>query len=507
MPRWFTPTPSSDRHPATSDVFARAVRGVVWTYASFAGSKLLVFASTVILARVLTPAEFGQVGFALLVISYLDTIGDLGVSAALIYERKRVEEAAQVAFVVGLIMGVVWLGLAMFMAPLIAEFFQEPAVVSLLRVLAWVFVITALGNTHDALLRRELAFKRRLIPDVARALLKGVCSVLLALLDWGVWSLVWGQLVGAAAATLALWIVVPWRPHWWVDADLLRRMLRYGSQIVSVNVLSAIIHHIDYVIVGRMLGSAALGFYSLAYRLPEFFITMVIWVVGNIAFPAYSRLQEDRPALQRAFLVTLRYLSLVTVPTGVGLAALGTVVVSTFYGANWAPSIPVLQALALAGCLRSLGSHAGDVYKAVGRPDILVPVGLLRAAVLIPALVWGAHYGIVGVALAQLLVTGASTLLNLAIASRVLAVPLTTLLAEFKPAMLSSAAMLMGLSLVLPLLAGWPEIVRLVMAVGLGVWIYAASLWWVNPEAVHQARAAIMSSFSKTAQPHFGGES
>jgi O-antigen/teichoic acid export membrane protein len=497
MQRLFNPTPTSDQRPATGDVFARAVQGVVWTYASFAGSKLLVFASTVILARLLAPAEFGQIGFALLVISYLDTIGDLGVSAALIYERKRSEEAAHVAFVISLAMSVVWLVLAMVMAPLIAGFFKDPAVAPILRVLAWVFVITALGNTHDALLRRELAFKRRLIPDVARALLKGLCSVLLALLGWGVWSLVWGQLIGAAAATLALWIVVPWRPRWRVSGDLLRRMLRYGSQIVSVNVLAAIIHHVDYVIVGRVLGSAALGFYSMAYRLPEFFITMVIWVVGSIAFPTYSKLQDDRPALQRAFLVTLRYLSLLTVPTGVGLAALGTIVVSTFYGANWAPSIPVLQALAIAGCLRSLGSHAGDVYKAMGRPDILARVGLLRAVVLIPALVWGAQYGIVGVALAQLMVTGASTLLNLYIASEVLAMPLRTLLAEFKPTVLSSVAMLVGLQLLLPLLSGWPDVFSLVIAVVLGFGIYAASIWLTSREAVQQARATIVSSFSK----------
>lgn len=496
-PHGFTSMPLSDLRSASGEILARAVGSVIWTYVSLGGSKLLVFASSLILARLLTPAEFGQVGFALLVISYLDTIGDLGVSAALIYEQKRPEQAAHVAFIISLIMGIVWFVLAMLGAPLIARFFKDPAVVPLVRVLAWIFVLTALGNVHDALLRRELDFKQRLIPDLARALLKGTASVLLALLGGGVWSLVWGQLLGAAASTLALWMIVPWRPRWRVSWDLLREMLRYGSQIVSVNVLSAIIHHADHVIVGRLLGSVALGFYGMASRLPEFFVTMVIWVVGNIAFPAYARLQGDRPTLQRAFLVTLRYLSLVTVPTGVGLAVLGAPVILTLYGPQWEPSIPVLQALALAGCLRSLGSHAGDVYKAVGRPDILVRVGLVRAVVLVPTLVWGAGGGIGTVALAQLTITGASTLLNLYIASRVLTLPLKTLLAQFKPAAISTAVMLMGLHLLPPLLGSWPNVVRLTVSAALGFGIYATCLWLISPEAVRQARAAIAFSLRK----------
>ncbi|MBI4468906.1 MAG: lipopolysaccharide biosynthesis protein [Acidobacteria bacterium] len=487
----------SDDQATTHDVIARAVRSALWSYTSAAGSRLLVFASTVILARLLIPSEFGQVGFALLVISYLDTISDLGVTAALIYERKRSDEAANIAFIVSLTMGVLWLGLANVMAPLVAAFFKDPAVEPILRVMAWVFVITALGNTHDALLRRELAFKQRLIPDFSRALLKGLCSILLSLFGCGVWSLVWGQLMGAVAATLALWLVVPWRPRLAGSLDMARRMLRFGGQIVSVNVLAAVVHHVDYLIVGRLLGSAALGFYSMAYRIPEFFITMVIWAVSSVAFPAYSKLQEDPPALRRAFLATLRYLSLLTVPTGVGLAMLGSMVVSTLYGEQWAPSIPVLQALAIAGCLRSLGSHAGDIYKATGRPDILTKLALLRAVALIPALVWGAGFGIFGVALAQLAVTGASTLLSLCVASRILSIPIRNVLTELKPTLLSTVAMVFGLQLLQPVVSDWPNFLKLVVAVLSGFGIYAASTWFMSRDTLLRARTAIVSSFSK----------
>ena len=471
------------------------MRGVIWTGLSFAGSKLLVFASTLILARLLLPAEFGLVAFALLVISYLDTLGDLGVGEALIYQQKRPEQAANIAFAVGLVTGILWFAVIFIVAPVAAMFLRDPGVVPILRTLGWVFPITALGNTHDALLRRGMDFKRRLVPDFARALIKGGFSVAFALLGWGVWSLVWGQILGAAAATLALWVIVRWRPRFELPTELARPMMRFGLQIVAVNIVAAITHHVDYLIVGRMLGTAALGFYGLAYRVPELFITMTVWIVGKVAFPTYARLREDPPALQRAFLVTLRFLSLLTVPAGVGLAVLAKPLVTVFYGEKWAPAIPVLQALALAGSLRSLSSHAGDVYKATGRPGILVAVGLARAVALVPALIFGARFGIAGVAVAQMVVTGISTLAGLFIAGRVLALPVKSFLAEYVPAVVSSIAMAATLILLMPVLANLPPLFALLTAASLGGTIYVLVTWATNPAALQQARTTIASSF------------
>lgn len=475
----------------TQGIGLRAVRGVFWTYLSAAGSKLLVFVSTVVLARVLVPAEFGQVGLALLIISYMDTIGDLGVSSALIYERERPEEASNVTFIVSLAMGLIWFMAAFATAPLIADFFRDPGAVPIIRVMAIVFVINALGNTHDALLRRELEFRKRLVPDFAMALLKGLCSVALAFAGWGAWSLVLGQLIGATAATVALWLVVPWRPGLKTSWNTARSMLRYSSRIVSVDVVSALVSNADYVIVGRMLGSAALGLYTLAYRTPELLITMVIWVIGKVTFPVYAKLRHDPAALSNAFLTTLRYLSLVTLPAGIGLAMLGSLFVADLYGPNWVSATVTLQALALVCALRSLGSHAGNVYKATGRTDILIRLGLLRAALLIPAMIAGARHGILGVALAQLIVTACSTLLNLYVAGRVLALPVWSLVREFKVATLASVVMVAALQPLLPFLADMPKGLGLASGVLAGAAVYAAMIWLIGRDVIAQIRSAL----------------
>jgi len=471
-----------------------AVHGVLWTYLSFAGSKLLIFASTVVLARLLIPAEFGQVGFALLVIGYIDAVGDFGISSALIYEKDRPEEAADVAFIVSLVAGLFWFAVAYAAAPAVAGFFDNPVVVPIMRAMSFSFVINALGNTHDAILRRNLAFKKRLLPDFSMALAKGLISIGLALAGWGVWSLVWGQLIGAAAATIALWRVVPWRPGLKASWDATRKMLSYGGQIVSVNVVSAIVHDADFLIVGRLLGASALGLYSIAYRTPELLITTVIWVIGKVTFPVYAKLQDDPAALGNAFLVTLRYLSLVTLPAGLGLAFLGSHFVTTFYGNTWGAATLAMQALAISGALRSLGSHAGDVYKATGRPGVLTKLGLLRAAVLIPAMIWGAKFGIFGVAVAQMIVTGASTVLNLVVAGRILALPTMALIGEFKTAATGCAVMIAALLLAQPLLAGLPGAAALMAEIAIGTIAYLGTVAAIDRPAMRQVRAAFAST-------------
>lgn len=489
-------TAGSSTSGQTEAIGRHAVHGILWTYLSFAGSKVLIFAATVVLARLLIPSEFGQVGFALLVMGYIDTVGDFGISSALIYEKDRPEEAANVAFIVSIIAGFFWFAAAYAAAPLVAEFFKDPMVVPIMRTMAFSFVINALGNTHDAILRRDLAFKKRLLPDFSMALVKGLISVALALAGWGVWSLVWGQLIGATASMIALWWVVPWRPGLKASWDAARKMLSYGGHIVSVNVVSAIVHDADFLIVGRMLGSAALGLYSLAYRTPELLITTVIWVIGKVTFPVYSKLRDDPAALANAFLVTLRYLSLVTLPAGFGLAFLGGHFVKAFYGDAWTGAILAMQLLAVSGALRSLGSHAGDVYKATGRPAVLTKLGLLRAAVLIPAMIGGARYGIAGVAFAQMVVTGASTILNLVVAARILGLPSLALIGEFRTAALGTAIMIATLALVQPLLTGLPDYAALMLETSLGAAAYIGTILWIDRPAFRQVRAALASAES-----------
>lgn len=467
----------------TRHLYSKTVKGMFWTYASYAISKCLVFLSSVILVRLLLPTQFGQVGYAFLIISYFNTIGSFGISEALIYEQKRSEDAPHVSFWINFVAGLFWTVLATSLAPLMASFFKEELLIPILRVMAWVFFVTHLGSTHEAILRRTLEFKKRFIPDFVKALTKGIISIALALMGWGVWSLVWGHLIGTVASTVALWCLVRWRPQLICPLALMRRMLKFGAQVVSVNIIGVIIHHADALVVGRILGSAALGFYNLASHVPELFISMLIWSAGKVMFPTYVKIKDDQKTLQKTFLLTVRYLSLMTLPMGVGLAFLARPLVILIYGKPWEPCIAVLQALAIALSCRSMGSPAGEIYKVRGRLDIPTKIGIVRAIILVPVLLWVSRFGIAGIAIAQMIIMIISTLVTVWIANKILELPFKTIIAEFKPSVFGVVVMY-GVLVLLKLMMPWDFVswLGLLSSFIVGAGVYGLFTWWMNPE-------------------------
>jgi PST family polysaccharide transporter len=474
-----------------------AARGVAWAFLATLAGKLVWLGGLAVLARVLAPEVFGLLAFGLVYVAYLEAIGDLGTSAALIYwparDRASRDETAQATFVVNLGMGAGFFAATQLLAPAVAAFFHHPEAEPILRALAWAFPLKALGNTHDALLQKALRFRRRAIPELALAVAKTAAAVALALAGFGVWSLVWGQLLGLAAWTLVLWGVVDWRPGLRWPAERLRPVLAYGRGIVAVNVLAAVVHHVDLVVVGRMLGATALGFYQVASKLPEMTVTVAVWVVARVLFPTFARVAAAGGDLAAAYLAALRYTALATLPAAVGLALVAEPLVAVVYGSQWGPSGPLLRALAVYAGLRAVGSPAGDLLKATGRSGLLAVLAVVKAAVLVPALVLAAREGSLAVATTLAGVTGATALLNLVVASRLAPAPPRRLLAALAPAVAGTLAMAAALApwhLGSPPLAG-PAGLAVQVAVGATVYLLAVRV--VAPDALRRALSSLGS--------------
>lgn len=399
---------------------AVTLRAALWAFASTAGTRIISLLSLAVLARLLAPTDFGLLAFALVYITYAETIGDLGTTVALIYWPERRDDAAQVTFVINIVMGMLWCGGTIALAPLIADFFNSPDATAIIRVLALAFLVKFAGNTHDALAQKDLRFRARMIPELGLTSTKAVISIVLAFAGLGAWSLVWGHLVGLTVWTIGVWMIVPWRPGLGFPRDLLLPMLRYGRGIIGVNVIAAIVHHSDLLIVGRMIGARALGLYQIAYKIPEASVSVILWVASKVLFPAFSKMQHSGEGLRHAYLKALRYVSFVTVPMAAGLFVSAEPLVTVFFGAKWADAVPLLQWLAIYAGLRSLGTHAGDVLKATGRSGLLAVLGLVKAAVLLPALILAGSAGVREVAMTMALVTAATATLNLVVVKRLL---------------------------------------------------------------------------------------
>ena len=475
------------------------IQGTFWAYASTYGGKIMVLVTTTILARLLIKEDFGLAGYALLVIGYLDIINGIGIGPALIYFPFD-SERSDSAFWLGLGMGAFLFILAWFIAPYAGIFFRDNRAIAVTRVLALTFPISSFCIVHEAILRKNLAFKVKAIPDFVRTMSKGIASIVLAISGFGVWSLIFGQLTGVLLSVIAYWGIVSWRPTFHVATKFLRSILSYGLSIVSVRALSVVLLNTDYLLVGRFLGAAALGVYTLAFRVPNLLIGQFADIMGQVLFPVYSNAGSDQELFKRGLFTTLRYVSMITIPLGFGMALVSKPFVLTFFTDKWSEAIPIVSVIAIATVLDSLSYNFGDIYKAQGRPDVLTKLSILRVLILLPAL-WWAVTGpgtllIVSWTVAVVALIG--TITQFFVAEYIVGISILRMLDAIRPALLGSAVMLVFVLGILNLSADSIPLIQLIVSVCTGGLTYLGMLWLFQREVVVTAFQVLRKSLVRS---------
>ncbi|HYI15983.1 MAG TPA: lipopolysaccharide biosynthesis protein, partial [Thermomicrobiales bacterium] len=403
-----------------AELSKQAVQSTAWAYGSFVSGKFLVFISTIILARLLLPSEFGLIGYCLIAIQYLDILNGFGVGQALIARREKIEEAANAALVAGFVSGMLLFGLAWFGAPMLAAFFEDDRITPLFRVLAIVIPISAVGAVPSALIQRGLRFKAKFIPDIGRSVAKGLISIVLAWQGFGVWSLIVGQIAGEVVATLILFALAGWRPTRRFDRRVTRDVMGFGSHIISIGIAGAIMANLDYLLVGKVLGATALGLYTFAYRIPDLVIRNSNFVVGKVAFPLLAHVQSSQEELRLAYRTLLRYVSLFTIPAGIGLALIAPRFIDVFFPDRWDPAAVVMQLIALSLAISSIGHLPGIIYKSINRPEILNWMSIVKLIATGGVLWYCVGWGIEGVAVGQVGLAAFFVTIDIVVVSRVL---------------------------------------------------------------------------------------
>lgn len=438
-------TPPTDRAgSAGGSVGQRSITNSAWSFGAVLLSKLSTFVVTIILARLLAPEQFGLIGYCILAMQFFDIISRFGLDSALISRGETAEADASSVFFIALGLSIAVYATAWITAPHLAEFFRAEEVTDLFRVIAIVLLIEAVGLVHNALLSVRLRFRAKLVPTVGRSVVKGVVAIALALSGYGVWSLVYGQLAGAAFHTFGLWMVCRWRPSARLDRDTFLSVFRFGRSMIGVELIGALRSNVDYAFVGRALGASALGIYTIAYRLPELVIRSLNMAVGAVTHPMLVSLRAEPDAVTRYYVAYLRFISLLTMPMGVGLAIVAEPFVLVFYGEAWREAILPMQAIALALAISSVGFAPGVLYKALNRPDILRNLSLLKLPIVVVVLWHAVEYGLTGVALSQVGLAVLYVMIDSVAVGRFAGIALSEMARSVMPSVICSAGMGLG---------------------------------------------------------------
>jgi len=361
----------------------KVVRGGFWVFSLRITERAFSLIRLIILARILSPNDFGLMGIALLVMATLQTFSQTGFQQALIQKKEDIKSYLNSAWTVLILRGFILFALLFLIAPYAAIFFKAPQAKSIIQIIGFSVLLQAFTNIGVVYFQKELEFNKQFIYQLSGTLADFVVAVSAALILRSVWALVLGLLAGNAVRCFVSYLVHPYRPHLSSDLGKAKELFGFGKWILGSSILVFLITQGDDIFVGKLLGTTALGFYQMAYRISNMPATEITHVISQVTFPAYSKLQDNIPKLREAYLKVLQVTAFLSFPIAGLIFVLAPDFTRIFLGEKWMPMVPAMQVLVLWGVIRSIGVHHGSVLQAVGKPDILTKLNIIKLMMLV----------------------------------------------------------------------------------------------------------------------------
>jgi lipopolysaccharide exporter len=363
--------------------------------------RILAVVSTVILARLLVPEDFGLVAMAMSVLAVIDLATSFSFEIALIQKRELQRVHYDTAWTLNVLLAMACGATVALLAYPTALFYDEPRLTSLMLILAGGWALAGFENIGIVDFRRQLDFRREFIFLVARRVLAFAITLTLAVTLRTYWALVAGSVSGKLIGVGLSYAMHSFRPR--VSLQAARELLAFSGWMLATNVVSVLQLRIPHIVVGRLLGAPSLGVLTVASEIAQIPSSDLIAPINRAVFPGYSRMAQDPVLLRSAFLDVVAMVMLIAVPAAVGIAAVAEPLVRTMLGEKWMEAVPVIQVLAIASAAAAATSNNGSAYMAIGKPRLLTFILTVRLMLLVPlAVVLTQALGLIGAAFAEL---------------------------------------------------------------------------------------------------------
>jgi PST family polysaccharide transporter len=408
---------------------------------SYAGGRAVMVGTTIVLARLLAPSDFGLFALATIGTGFISIFSGLGLGAALVLRHdldRRGEGTVQSLLVLA---GVAFALVLAALAPVLADLFREPRLTGVLLALAGVLAFSGVNWFYESLLQKELAFRARFVTQMIRTCVYAAVALALAATGSGVWALVGAQIAGHIANGIGLLVMTPYRVRFAWERALVRPILGTGIGFAAQDGAAFLQQNADYIVVGRVLPTAQLGFYSMAYRQAEMPYYAIADPVARVTFPSFSQMRHRGEDVMPSFLAGLRMVALASLPLGVILSAAAAPFTLGLLGEKWAPMIGPLSVLGVWSVLRALEATTGWLLNSVGHAGFVGRISLLLLAPQVAALYVAAdRFGITAVSWVMLGHISLALLLVMAMTQRVTGTSVLRQWSAIQPLVLAAVA-------------------------------------------------------------------
>ena len=479
----------------SAEAFGSRVRSaVIWRSGSQILAQIITWASTLLVIRLLDPSDYGLFAMTQVVLAFLAFLNGWGFASALVQSDSVDPFRIRQAFGLLLVLNALLAAIQFFGAPFAAAYYGQPVVADLLRVQALMFLATPFIALPEVMMGRALDFRRQAIVNLLAAFAGASTALGCALAGYGVWTLVYAPI--AMYWTRAIGLTLVARLLVWPSFNFkgCGQIIGFGSAILFSQLFWLIQSQSDIFIAGARFDAHALGLYAEALFLAQIFMAKFVPPLNEVAFPAYSRIKNDRAAVRWNFLKTVRLVMLVAAPFYCGLAIVAGPMVETLFGAKWLGMAPYIQLIALALILMTVQILFAPVTNALGKPSISMFSAMSGAFLFPAAFLTGAEWGLVGMAWAWLIAAPVLLLITARLSAPLIGVTLWDIARAMLPGLVPALMMAIGVGFMSEAIAplGLSAAVRLAALVALGVTLYGALLWLLEREAIAEVLRLVL---------------
>lgn len=394
--------------------------GLFWSAIERFGQQGIQFVIAIIIARILTPADFGLIGMLAIFIAIVQSFVDSGFGSALIQRQNATQTDFSTIFFFNIIVsGLFYFGL-FFSAPLIAKFYNQSILIPITRVMALNVIINSFALIQNTILTKNINFKTLTQVSILSITVSGTIGIFMAYRGFGVWALVFQILSGNIMKTVSLWIFNKWRPSLVFSLNALKSLFAYGSKLLASGLLNQIFDNIYKLVIGKQYSAVDLGFYTQAKRMQELPVMNSLSILQRVTFPVYSTIQNETRRLKNAYRKTIKGIIYFNFPLMIGLAVLAPLLVSILLTEKWMPAVVYLQLLCLVGLVYPLSAVNLNILKVKGRTDIFFYLEVAKKIIIAIAIIITLKMGVLAIVIGQVIASYICFLLNIYFSGRVI---------------------------------------------------------------------------------------
>lgn len=421
----------------------KTIGGLFWSFGDLIGNQGIQFLIQIILARLLLPEHFGLIGMILVFIALSNSLVDSGFTQALIRERNTSQTDYSTVFYFNLFVSLLIYVILWVAAPGISSFFDEPQLVSLVRMLSIGIVINAFAVIPKAMFAKEVNFKAQAKINLSASILSGIIAVGLAVAGYGVWSLVLRQLSMNAIQSLLFTLSKMWMPSLVFSMDSFKRLFGFGWKLLVSGLIDTFYTNVYFLIIGRQYSASQLGYYTNASRFSEIVSQNLAATILRVTYPVLSSIQDEHERLKQSYKSITKLAAFLIFPVMVGMAAVGEPLVLLVFGEKWLPMVPYYQLLSIAGMLYPILALDLSIFQVKGRSDLyllLEIINKISLTILLVLAIW-LELGVIGLIAAAILNSYLELFVNSHFSKREVAYPAKEKVQDLLPVYLVSFGM------------------------------------------------------------------